>query len=74
MVQDEFPDGLGPGTHRGPHQDREVGVDGDGEGPAAGAALTVVNIGTLPRDEVGKAFRRATAIGCGSFGQVIIHG
>ena len=56
MGEDELPDLGGLRTHRGTDDDGEVRVDGEGEGPPAGAAIPVGNIGRVPRHEVGNAF------------------
>jgi hypothetical protein len=54
----------------------QVGIDSDAKGPAAGKTMVVRDIGSLARDEGGKAFHQAgaTLIGDGSVGGVLIHG
>jgi hypothetical protein len=61
MLEDKFPDQFGLRAHWGPDEDGEVGVDSDAERPAARAAVAVRNVGSIPRDEVWKAFRYARA-------------
>ena len=68
MLEDELPDQFWFRVHWGPDEDGEVGVDSDAKRPAAGTAVAVRDIGSMPRDEVGKAHRRAGAVGA-----VLIH-
>jgi len=66
MAKDKFPDITGCGAQGSPDQDDEVGVDGDAEGPAAGPAIAVGDMTTLPRHEVGEAFSEGRAA-CAGF-------
>ncbi len=75
MLEDKFPYRLGLRSHWSPDEDGEVGVDGDAECPAAGTAVAVRDVGSIPRDEVGKAFRHARVdlIAEGSVSGLLIH-
>ena len=76
MLEDEFPYQFWFRMHWGPDEDGEVGVDGDAKGPAAGATIAIRDIGSTPRNEIGKAHRRAAAasIAGSAIGPVLIHG